>query len=91
MGRLFKNNVRKFGVHQNIVLNVLDIINECTMGELYDLAIVRQNESTYEMRFTLDDDVWNDVINDLDNSDFELILKPNNITYLRERRSKIES
>lgn len=86
MAKLFKKDGRTFNVEEKNVLKVLDIINDCTMDELYNLSITRLNDSMYAMHFFVDDAIWDDVINELHNKGYELILKPNHVTYLRERR-----
>lgn len=85
--KLFKKDERNFRCDEKLVLNVIDIINEVAMCDIFNLSIVRLNDNVndYQIRFVTDNDVWNDIISEFDNVNFELILKPNQITYLRKK------
>lgn len=85
--KLFKKDERNFRCDEKLVLKVIDIINEVAMCDIFNLSIVRLNDNVndYQIRFVTDNDVWNDIISEFDNVNFELILKPNQITYLRKK------
>lgn len=85
--KLSKNDERNFRCDEKLVLKVIDIINEVAMCDIFNLSIVRLNDNVndYQIRFVTDNDVWNDIISEFDKVNFELILKPNQITYLRKK------
>ena len=79
------NDAHIFNLNEKNVLQVVDIINDSSMDELYDLSIKRLNDSsTYMIKFFTKKEIWDDILAELNNNGFEMIIKPNNIMWLRE-------
>lgn len=79
------NDAHVFNLNEKNVLQVVDIINDSSMDELYDLSIKRLNDSsTYIIKFFTKKEIWDDILAELNNNGFEMIIKPNNIMWLRE-------
>lgn len=79
------NDAHVFNLNEKNVLQVVDIINDSSMDELYNLSIKRLNDSsTYIIEFFTKKEIWDDILAELNNNGFEMIVKPNNIMWLRE-------
>ena len=80
------NDAHVFNMEEKNVLQVVDIINDSSMDELYNLSIKRLNDSsTYIIKFFTKKEIWDDILTELNNNGFEMIIKPNNIMWLREK------
>jgi len=78
------NDAHVFNLDEKNVLQVVDIINDSSMDELYNLSIKRLNDSsTYMIKFFTKKEIWDDILAELNNNGFEMIIKPNNIMWLR--------
>lgn len=83
--KVFKKDTRTFMLNETFVLEIIDVINDTGMNDVFNLSVVRSGDKGYRLSFVTDDDVWNDILSEFDKANFELVLKPNQVMYLRKK------